>query len=235
MVTVEEARVLLVQAHRTRGEAERALDDARAAAERAHQFVEEARDHRDGLQEKSRSIAADRSEMIKAAIISGHVPMFENAPPGLSANAAALSEAESRLQSAETACADIEAAEDEAQHAMSAARDRVRVATQEVALAEADAMAQEIEEYEGRALRLRALLGNSLSPVGQFPQMTDALRRVIVSTDDMGDVFLRRGDLWNTSKRAAPIWRQYLGGLMADSNARLDFDAPVAEATAKAA
>ena len=112
-MTPEKARERLRQAHARRLEAEVALDKARLAAERARDFVEEAKDQRDTLQEVDHGIAVDRSAAIKSAILSGAVPMFEPVPR-LAEHAAALAEAESRLGAAEIACADITAAEGEA-------------------------------------------------------------------------------------------------------------------------
>jgi hypothetical protein len=227
------ARLRLHQAHSARIEANRALEVTRSASARAQAFAIKARDRCVSVEEENRDVALDRAIAVKSAILSGSEPTFEPLP-ALSANVVVLRELENCALAAELAEKDFAAAEDEALRAATAADDELRAAAQSVALAIAHEMAVEIEEHEGKALRLRALLGSSMSPVGQFPQMTDALRRVIVSTDNLGETFARRGDLWNASKRAASVWREHLDGLMADPDARLDFDPPAEEAKAAA-
>ena len=189
------ARLRLHQAHAARAEAHRALDVANAAAERARNFAVAARERCAAVEEESRDLAIDRSIAIRNAILAGETPSFDEPSPTLTANALAQRELEHRATAAEIAQADLEAQAGEALRAATQADDALRDASQAVALAEAHMMATEVEEHESRALMLRARIGGSLSPAGQFPQMTEALRRVIVSTDIMGETFARRGDL----------------------------------------
>ena len=225
---VVEARERLRAGHGALAEAQGVLEAAKAAAERARAFAINARDRCTAVEEESRDIAIDRSISIRNAILAGETPTFESSPT-LTANALAQKELEHRAAAAEIAQADLEAQAGEAMRAATQAQDAVRAAAQGVALAEANALAEQVLGLEAQALALRAFLGGSLSPVGQFPQMTEALKRVIVSTDDLGDVFLRRGDLWNASKAAATVWRDYVAELEVYPDARLNFDAPVAE------
>jgi hypothetical protein len=109
------------------------------------------------------------------------------------------------------------------------AREALREAAMAVALSEANLMAEEVERHEAVALALRARLGGSLSPVGQMPTLTAALRRVISSTDLLGerdDVFAHNGPLWIASKAAAEVWRDHVVRLMTEPDAELNFDAP---------
>lgn len=231
---VGDARRRLVEAHAKRASAQQAIDNARAAVVAARALVAETRDELDSHIEASKAISNNRSDGIVRAIRAGLQPSFDPALP-LSEAASLRVEAEARLEAAATAFAELEADERGALSRVAAASESVRAGVESVVIAQADAMAREIEEHEDKALKLRAELGGSLSPVGQVKTMTDALKRVISSTDDLGDVFLRRGDLWTASRRAADIWREHLDRLSGDPDHELSFDEPSPDAEAQRA
>jgi hypothetical protein len=221
------SRERLRLAHGALVEAGFTLEVAQAASERARAFVEEATDRRDALREIDRSVAIDRSQGFKDALRAGEAPAFE-AVPGLSSIAAALAEAQSRLDAAEIASADLIAEASEAQASVNAARDEIRSAAQSLMFAEADSFAVRIAELEGEALSLRVKLGGgSMAPIATMGlPLSETLASVLRETDERGDLFLRNGRLWGGIKHAAEVWRGYLDSLLADPDATPNFDAP---------
>ena len=228
------ARELLRAAHGTKIEAEYRLELAGDAARRAREFVAGATERRDKFREIDRSIAVDRSAEVKAALLAGRAPTFVDAP-GLSRNAAALLEAQGRVDAAEIACAEIEAEASEAQTSLNAAKGEVRAAADALLIALADAVAQEVEALEAHAVELRTRLGGgSLAPTAtslRGAALTPALTRVLVGTDRMEFQHNSVEDL--AMRSAARGWLRLIGELveLPDAELRLD-DEPQPQAIA---
>lgn len=223
---VAAARLKLHAAHRERAEALALLEAARAAADRARDFAVAVRDRCTAVEEETRDLAIDCSIAVRNAIVEGRTPMFE-ATPTLTANALAERELAHRAMAAEMAQADLESAAGEAMRAATAADEELRAAAQAVALAIAHEMAEEAEALESRALELRVRIGGAMGAVGQFPVLTNSMRNVVSQTDDyFSDRLLRDGRLWNARKHADEVWRPFIGALIENPEALLDFDQP---------
>jgi hypothetical protein len=188
------------------------------------------------LAEVARNISLDRSGPIKSALLAGDHPQFEPLP-NLSKHAEALAEAESQLQAAEVALAEIDGEDREAQADVNAAQDAVRASADVLLIAMADAVAQEVEALESRAVELRTSLGGgSFAPIStalRGAALSPALMRVLASTDAME--FPHNGVEDLATKRARKAWLRFIEELASDADAELCFDAPVEEEAQRAA
>ena len=227
------ARAALRQAHRTRAEAQEALDAARAAADRARKFAVAARDRCNAIEEETRDTAIDRSISIRNAILAGETPRFDDPSPTVTANALAAKELEHRALAAEIAQADLEAQEDEALRASTAAQDQIRKCAEEVLNAEATHLAETIATLEATALSLRVRLGSSMSPIAtRGVPIPEVLARVLAESDTMSERFV--GERWHAVRACASVWAGYIDKLIADPSAQLEFNAPPEETKAAA-
>jgi hypothetical protein len=230
---VAQARLRLHLAHTARAEAQRVLDAASEAVDRARDFAVAARDRCAAVEEETRDLAIDRSISIRNAILAGEVPSFDEPSPTLTANALAAKELEHRAAAAEIAQADLEAAESEAMRRVTAAEDAVRQAAEALMLAEANDIAEAIERLENEALELRtALGGGSYAPIAVRGQpLTPALMRVFQTTDRMAEASIGdfAGRLHGPMRAAGRSWLRYIDELVERPDAELSFDKPPAE------
>jgi hypothetical protein len=213
------------------------LDAARAVADKATSFVEGVRDDVDRLREAERSIAVDRSLQIRNSLKAGDVPAFEPVPH-LSQTAAALAEKENLLRSAEIARQHLEAEAGDASRVLNAASDSVRASAETLMLAEATAIAQEIESLDAQSLELRTRLGGgSYAPIAMRGRpLTPALMRMLQMTDRMAEASIGdfAGRLHEPMRAAGRAWLRHIDELVERPDAELNFDDPPAE-EAKAA
>lgn len=225
---VEEARAALRAAFASRTKAAAALEKARAATIRAKALVGEQAAEVEKHVHAGKRVTARRTDDLKVALKAGKAPSFEVLAE-VPALAAKRAEAESRLEAARGAEAELKADEATAASSLSAAEANVVSARTDIVLAEAQGIAERIEDLEAEAAELREQIGLGSYALGRIlgASLTPALARAMSGQNWLTNGFEQRRALAHSVQ-----WQDFYNRLASNPDAELSFDPPAAaEAT----
>lgn len=213
------ARADLVKAHAAKAAADRALEDAHAAALSARSHLDatisELAEHR----RLAEAAASEFAEDLKAAFKSGGVTIAD--APVLPELEAARIAVERRHDVAKRAFAGLEAELNEAKRTADAAQTRVDAAADKVVVETVEAAAARVLDLEQQAIEPRAIVGGELGLVATMRvPLSPTVLRVIRQNQDGGGPMTNSPE-WHTAMRAAARLRAFRETLRRDPEAAL--------------
>ncbi len=204
----------------------KALEAARAASGRARALVADLSAAAERHLAAGKRVSLTRAGDIASALKANKVPKFETVAEIPTIESARL-EAESRLVAAKQALEELSRDESAAEAALAAAEANVTGAIKSVVLAEAEAIADEIETLESEAADLHEKLGIRTYFVGQFlaPFGTELAR----TSPSVARVMAQ--PIWETNGKPMKRcfahmerWKAWAAALAEDADAQLKLD-----------
>jgi hypothetical protein len=212
-VAPAEARQALTKAQASRAAAQAALEAAQLATGKARAYLVQARAEVAHYTEVERGAATERAAELKAAMKGGRTARDVAHLPAK--HAQERLEAETKLKASEQAFGELAAEQAEADRVLNEAKAKLAEAVKAVVVAEADALACEVDRLEGAVAVLREKLG----PLARWPYgRTATLSRVMAASD-----WFTNGPEDRRSQAYGFRWSAFSTALESKAGAALDF------------
>jgi hypothetical protein len=229
VVTMSDAREALKAAHVAREKAERAVEAARAATNRARALLDGVVRDAEDLRALDQQTSSQHAVALKEALRRGDAPPVRKASQR--ADAAKLAEAEDHVRAAEAAVAELRSEEVVAEQGVASAREAVGDAVQGTLRATAAQIAQKWAAVHAESRALRERLGPAHGNVSRLRGL-DAVTKAAIDANENDP--LEYGYLQSRARMDA-CWVDFAASLARDSEALILFEpaddaSPVARA-----